>query len=42
MFCCNSKDDGGSPVKKSKKVASVDNIAKKEESGLKMIAIEAD
>lgn len=39
MFCCNSKDDGGSPVKKSKKVAAVNSVAKKEE-GLKIIPLE--
>ena len=43
MFCCNSKDDGGSPVKKSKKVpGSVDagSSAVKDE-GLKIVPIEA-
>lgn len=41
MFCCTSKDDGGSPVKKSKKIAAVDNSIAKKEEGLKIIPIES-
>ena len=41
MFCCTSKDDGGSPVKKSKKVpatAPVEESAAKD-AGLSIIPV---
>ena len=41
MFCCTSKDDGGSPVKKTKKVpvaAQVEDNAVKD-AGLIIISI---
>lgn len=38
MFCCNSKDDGGSPVKKSKKAPI--EVATKEKA-LKIVPLEA-
>ena len=41
MFCCNSKDDGGSPVKKSKKVATKDTPVEAPKAvGLSIIPVE--
>ena len=36
MFCCKTKDDGASPVKKSKKVAKIEVVP---EEGLKITPI---